>query len=62
MEIQKDLLKIEDCIKDYGIVITSLKKWIRESELSALLLDIRYTIYKNETGNRTIEKSLSQGL
>jgi len=60
MDTQKDLLSIKDCVKEYGIAITTLRRWIKKGELPASLVDTQYVIHRNELENLLARKNISR--
>jgi len=60
MDTQKDLLSIKDCVKEYGIAISTLRRWIKKGELPASLVDTQYVIHRNELETLLARKNISR--
>jgi phage antirepressor YoqD-like protein len=60
MDTQKDLLSIKDCVKEYGIAISTLRRWIKKGELPATLVDTQYVIQRDELENLLVRKNISR--
>jgi len=58
MDTQKDLLSIKDCVKEYGVAISTLRRWIKKGELPASLVDTQYVIQRADLERLLIEKNL----
>ena len=53
-------MSIKDCVKEYGIAITTLRRWIKKGELPASLVDTQYVIHRNELENLLARKNISR--
>ncbi len=57
-DTQKDLLSIKDCVKEYGIAISTLRRWIKRGELSASIVDTQYVIKRGDLETLLAKKGL----
>lgn len=58
MDTQKDVLSIKDCVKEYSIAITTLRRWIKKGELPASFSDNQYTIRREDLERLLINKGI----
>ncbi len=60
MDTQKDLLSIKDCVREYGIAYSTLRRWIKKGELPATIVDTQYVIQRDELEKLLAKKNISK--